>query len=698
MSPVRVTFRRTIGMIAGLYVSSLAIAGFFAAASALFVFNLDSSEGGFSNLASIWTVSVSPVLPALAALLAMEVWSDERKTGRIEILLSSPVREREFVIGKFLGVWGLTLISVAVFLGATLFFLKSYAPRLLSDSSCGGFVLGFFILSIQSALWSAVSVALSTFFRNAAGAAAVSILVLIALPRATWLALSHWIRDGRLRFGELPMDAHAFDFASGLVSVGIVLSYLLLSLFALFVASKVIALLRYAGKSASLARLSARVSILLAAIFSLLAVALSCRVDLTLDLPVAGSGETRFSAQTRDILAGSQGSITITSFVARKDPRFRHVSHFLRSLKREADEMGGVRLEIKYVDPVLDMGEALRLVRAGVEKSSIVFERDGRIAHTLNINDGYGERLCASFIERIAVPFQRSCVYWTSGHGEAAFDDYSSEGLSDIARDLSLNGYDNKKINLADPTSSIGADCALIIVAGPRTDFSIKELERLSAYLDGLSQKNEGGRLLVLSGSSELRGIANLLSEWGIRLGAGEIGESGTISGTDVIVSEFLDSHSITRPFAGQQVVLEKPLTFARTSSAIEGESAVDRKRYSELLTAGGRCVAAAVERGSMSSDLAIRPTRVMAVGDIGFVMNGKLRSYANANRDFFLNSVKFLSGRDAMTSPGVESGRLVLGMDRKSRSALAIYASVVFPISFFVLYAIVLAGRRRKR
>ena len=389
MSPVRVTFRRTVGMIARLYVSSLSFAVFFAAAAALFAFNLDSAEGGFSNLASIWAVSVSPVLPALAALLAMEVWSDERKTGRVEILLSSPVREREFVLGKFFGVWVLSMLAVAVFLCATVFFLNSYAPRLIGDASFGGFVLGFFVLSLQCALWSAVSVAMSTFFRNAAGAAAVSIFVLIALPRAVWLTLSHWMRGGRLQPGELPMDAHAFDFAAGLVSAGTIFSYLLLAVFALFAASKSVAMLRYAGRSASLAKFSARSSVFLAAVFSLLAVALACRVDLTLDLPVAGSGETRFSPQTRDILASSQGSIAITAFIERKDPRFRHVSHFLRSLKREADVMGGVRLEIKYVDPVLDMGESLRLVRAGVEKSSLVFERDGRIAHTLNIAEGH---------------------------------------------------------------------------------------------------------------------------------------------------------------------------------------------------------------------------------------------------------------------------------------------------------------------
>ena len=95
MSAVGVTFRRTLGMVSGLYITALSIAGFLAASAALFAFNLDAGEGGLSSLASLWAVSVSPILPVLAALVGMEVWSDELKTGRIDLLLSSPVSERD---------------------------------------------------------------------------------------------------------------------------------------------------------------------------------------------------------------------------------------------------------------------------------------------------------------------------------------------------------------------------------------------------------------------------------------------------------------------------------------------------------------------------------------------------------------------------------------------------------------------------
>lgn len=700
MSPMRVTFNRTIGMVSKTFVSALSISLFLAGAAALFAFNLDAGEGGFSSLASIWTISVSPVLPALAALLGMEVWSDERKTGRLEMLLSSPVKERSLVAGKFFGVWLLTFGATVLFLMSSLLFLKSYAPGPVAATSLVNFIPGLFLLAVQSALWSAVAVAASALFKNSSGAAAMTIFILVALPRALWLALSYWADDGRTRFGELPMDVHAFDFASGLVSVGVVLSYALLTLLALFIASKTVASFRFTGRTARRLSVATDFSLFLAVLFSVLAIGLVYRVDVKLDIPVAGSGETAFSAHTRAILEQARGSISITAFLERKDSRFRHVSHFLRSLKRNADEIGGVRLEIKHVDPVLDIGEATRLVREGVKKSSFVFKKDDRIVETHSIDDGYGERFFAAMIDRIAVPFHRSCIYWTTGHAEASFDDYSSEGMSDIARELSLNGYDNKKINLADAKSIIGKDCALLVIAGPKKDFAEGEIERLRAYLDGQYFGTEGGRVLVLTDSFELRGLANLLSVWGIRSENADLGDVPTMSGGDVIVRDFSESHPVTSPLKGQQVIFFSPIAFSPSSSACVGEGAspADLKRYGSLLNVGGASLAAVVERGCSGSDLAIRPSRLIAIGDVGFVMNGSLRANANANRDFFLNSVKYLSGRDAMAGSGLEADRLITGMDRNARISFAAVTSAAVPASVFILYALLVFWRRRRR
>lgn len=130
MSPIRVTCSRTIGMARNLYSTALAISGFLAAAAVIFAFGIESAEGGRLSLAAVWAASVSPVLPALAAFLAMDVWSDERQTGRVDMLLSVAVREREFVIGKFLGVWAMVLMATLLFMMASVAFLWWFSPTI----------------------------------------------------------------------------------------------------------------------------------------------------------------------------------------------------------------------------------------------------------------------------------------------------------------------------------------------------------------------------------------------------------------------------------------------------------------------------------------------------------------------------------------------------------------------------------------
>ena len=66
----------------------------------------DATLRGFFSLMP-WTLVF--LLPALT----MRMWSEERKFGTLEVLLTWPVREREAVFGKFLGGLGLLAVSLA---------------------------------------------------------------------------------------------------------------------------------------------------------------------------------------------------------------------------------------------------------------------------------------------------------------------------------------------------------------------------------------------------------------------------------------------------------------------------------------------------------------------------------------------------------------------------------------------------------
>lgn len=688
MSPVRVTWGRTIGRSRSLFSTAFAGAGFLSACGVMFAFGLEAAEGGRLSLAAVWTMAVSPVLPFLTAMLGMDVWSEERRSGRIDLLLSAPVRERELVLGKFLGIWTMTLIQTAVFHLVSMAFLAAHAPGLLADMPLWGFLPGFLALALQGALWSAVTVAASAACRNVSAALCSTLLLLVALPRGLWWALMAWAPQGRTVFGEMPLDAQACDIASGLISSGTVLSYLLLSVAALFAASKFIASKRFVGRGASAVRVSTAFTLMLAALFVGSSLSLAHRLDVTLDLPVGGSVATDFSPRTKSVLAETRGEIVVTAFLSRKDPRFRPVGHLLRGLSRASEAQGGACITLRYVDPKWDLGAAERLVRAGAQENSLVFERGHRF-ESVPLTEGFDERICVSTLLRIAMPPQRRSIYWTAGHGESSPVSYGSFGMSDIARDIARDGYRNLSLDLA-AESQVPADCALVVIAGAKDDFSRVETARLDAYL------RQGGRLLVLLSAAESGGVSSMLSGWGMRPTSATYPAARTLSGTDVIVTEF-GPHAISHPLEGSQIVLEKPVAFM-PSAAVETGGGADRIEFNELAKVAGQCVAAVSERGvGTGGDLQIRPTRLVAIGDAGLVMNGSLAARANANRDFFLNCIAYLAGTDAVAESGEDPGRLASGMDRAARGRFLVGLAVAFPSVVLLLSLTFVAFRRRR-
>jgi len=683
MSPIRITARRTVGQARNAYSTAFVFGAFLSVALSYFAFRLNAAEGGRFSAAVVWTSAVSPILPLLAALLGMDVWSDERRSGRLDVMLSSSVFEFDFTMGKAAGTWILLLVATAISLMVSVVLLRVYAPA--CEVSALSFAVAFMALALQGALWCSVSVMCSAAFGKPAVSACATALLLVAIPRGIWAGLSGWSAKGASAYGEMPLDAHAVDFASGMVPCGMVISYVALSGLALFCAVAFVERRRLVGRAASRARAVQATAVVLACVFVSLLVLLASRFDMTFDIPVSESG--RYSDRTLGILSEARGDVTATCFLPRSDERFRPAARTLRALAREAASRGGVRLKVRFVDPSWDVGEASRLVRSGVKPGHVVFAYGHRTT-ALPVDDGLGERQCASTILRLTMPPQRRSIRWTRGHGEVAFDDYGAFGMSDIARELSRDGYHNQPIDLA-VDAQIPSDCALIVVAGAREEFSRAEISRLDAYL------RQGGRLLVLMNADESGGVKALLPAWGLNI-AQLKGFVKTVSGSDVVVSDFAD-HPVTAPIRGMSVLLDNPVAFT-PSSAVETSASADRIVFTCLARTGSECVAAVVERGAETgADLDFRPTRIVAVGDAAFVMNAQLAVQANANGDFFMNAVAYLAGSGALTASGRDRELLVTGMDRAERRRFAVMGAVVVPLVVTVFLALV-AFRRRRR
>lgn len=722
MRSVRVMFARTFGKLVLSPTTSVSVAGFLALSGGFFARALYGGEGGATPVAALWAVAATPFLPVLAALLTMRLVADERASGGLDLLLVAPIRERDIVLGKLLGSFAVLGLGIALYLFAPLVVLPFCASGLRESLSLMAFLPAALALALQGLLWCATGVLASACFRHAASAAFSSLLLVLALPYALFAAATAWAPVLRERYASIPYEVHIVDLATGLVSFSTLVFYLALTGFAVFAATKAVACVRLCGRAGRGLRSSTWLVTGLAFVFTCLVVAFTLRLEFSFELPVR-AGEIRMSARTRQILADAQGDVRVTCFMPQKAATFRAVSRLLRGLSATARREGGARLTVEYVDPRWERGRAVELVRMGAEEGSLVFRRGNRRI-TLPVNELFvsatnkavavgaeglfaGEAACASALLRLSLPVSRETVYWTTGHGETLFDTYSpGNGFSDIARELRRDGYTLERLDLT-KSVSVPADCAVLVVAGAREPFSRVEMTRLEGWL------RSGGRMLVLASPGPNAGVGSLLADFGVKILPYTVVSPRTLTGTDVVARDFAE-HAIMRPLAGGTVVFEAAVPLAastaaqsegttytglvKTDASAWGESEPTVRPWTRDATTepgGPLDVAVALERGGgVSRDVALRPTRIVVLGDTSFVSNGALAQRANANRDVFLNSLAWLAGLDALTAPRTPGNAVETGMDRSDWVRFGTGSAVGMPL-VVLLFGLIVAIRR---
>ena len=708
MSAVRVMVRRTLVKSFGAFTTMGAVAAFVSAASASFF--LELGRGGTSPVPALWAVAAVPWLQVLAAFATMRLLAEERLEGRMDLLLTAPVRELSVVVGKFLGAWGVSVAALLLFMAVPLLLLPRFAPSFSPAPGLVEFLPALAALLLQAALWNAAGIFASACFRQPATAAVVMVGATVAVPWAAWRAALAFSPALRASFPDHPFLADAYDLATGVVSLEPVVFYMTFTGAALFSAGKAMAFCRMAGRGARLLRFSTVATIVLAWVFASLTCLCARRADISLNVSYFRPRADDVSARTRQLLSSIDGEIRVTCFLSARSPAFRPARRLLRGIAAAAAEQSGVRLVVDTVDPRWDLAAAARLVREGVPEGTLFFQR-GRRRVAVPAQDA-NEAACASALLRIALPARRETVYWTRGHGETQFDSHDVlYGMSDFARDLRRDGYEIKPLDVS-AAPSLPADCALLVVAGAREAFSKDELRRVDGYL------RHGGRLLVMATGDANAGVGSLLTAWGLKIMPFTAVSPRTVGGADLAVTD-LGDHVITRPLSGTTLLFgaasplaeatpgdaasRDNLTFtplARTDSRAWGESDVSVLPWtydSESEPAGPLVLAAALERGANAgANLAFRPTRVVIVGDAAFALNGALASRANANRDFMMNAIAWLAGLDAATAPGIPGNVIVTGLERPGWLRLGAASCIGLPVLPLLMAAFLRFRRRR--
>ncbi len=106
-------------------------------------------------------------------------------------------------------------------------------------------------------------------------------------------------------------------------------------------------------------------------------------------------------------------------------------------------------------------------------------------------------------------------VYFVKGHGEKSIEDYGNNGYDRIAAAIRNENYKVKEILLIQQ-KEIPKDCAVLIIAGPITDYQPYEIKLIKDYI------NKGGRVLVMLDPSEkgekFKNLISMLNDYGLIL------------------------------------------------------------------------------------------------------------------------------------------------------------------------------------
>lgn len=116
----------------------------------LSIFFMDSLSSGVADLSGNFVSSMSFLLILIVPLLTMRSVAEERKSGTEVLLLTSPVRPSDVVIGKFLASFGVFMVMTAASLVFPLVLWIYGTPEgiKLFSAYLGFVLLGFVFISI----------------------------------------------------------------------------------------------------------------------------------------------------------------------------------------------------------------------------------------------------------------------------------------------------------------------------------------------------------------------------------------------------------------------------------------------------------------------------------------------------------------------------------------------------------------------
>lgn len=451
------------------------------------------------------------------------------------------------------------------------------------------------------------------------------------------------------------------------------------------------------------------------------------------------------SKSTRSLLAGLTRDVEVTvvrSPEASAEDRLE-LDEDIMDLVDQYEHHSGGRLDGRIWGLVEDQARFLSYLRElDLEVSDLscplVIVRCGQAHRRLDAGDFVveldrehlafrGEEALTNAILEVTEGEKRK-VYFASGHGEGETDLHTPRGFTRLRAAIHMDNLEVALVNL-EQERSVPADCAVLVLLGPRRAFTDPETAAVEAYLE------KGGRVFVLFASpiwtrEGTPRLERLLERWGVRMLSGVVFDRESNYQGDpswVWVSRY-GGHAIVSPLEGSPSIylLPRGMSLLPDVAAPGGgrlvvdplvTSSGDSWCESNLNPAGsptkpgpgdddvkGPIVIGCVVREVPPREGAGPGARLVVLGHASFLSNRNLDRFefaAHAHLGLFRNAVNWLLDREALIRippRKYEGFRRLSQLDITDRSIrLVMWAGMIgMPLAVLLLGVAVWFIRRR--
>jgi len=633
-------------------------------------------EGYYSNIETTFV--------ALAPIVAMRSFAEERRTGALDITLSWPTSRWWLVVTKFVANTLLTWMIVSIV------WLYVWLLNRVVDVEIGKNAAGFIGLLMILLMFNAIALAISARSRSPATAAFVGFGVLIAL----WVLdfVPGWLGgqfDSVISF--LAPTNHIANSGRGILDLGDGLY---------FVAGMVLGLSlavlwlpeprprsfegflrgRYAGVLLGL--------VVTVAVGGTSTVAKG-QVDLTPEKRFTLTDHSRF------VLNAVTSPTTVYGFVEPGSAQQVEMNSLIRRYQLVNDNIA-----LEFIDP--DAQPALTKAVGARTYGQMMIDMDGR----RELVDDILEIEVTSALQRLA-QIDPPVACFTVGHGERDTGDILPGGFAQFAEELRQLGFEVAPLALG----AVGGPerlgtCSVVVIGGPRVNFLPTEIELLRQYADA------NGRLVVFADSAGAAAMAqmnDLLRPWGVAVRDTVVSDRSSLKDDagSIVAYRYPSASPVTVSLARDNIPLL--LVAAQpVESALVGLAFEDQAWITPLVLSSSESSLADGTRGPFTlalitdwssvegepADLEIARTRIGVVGTVEVAANGHFDRLGNG--EFSARLVSWVARQDDLIS----AMRPVRGVPRLELTEHDrggyIRNAIVFPA--LAAFALLLVTLRRSR